>query len=1059
MPTGWHRFEACLTHRARETPDAPAFRVVDSTGAETGMLTYATLEAEARALAGQLSTRCSRGDRVAVLVRPGLAYVVAIFGCLAAGVVAVPAYPPRRRVRRGLAEDARVQQLLQDSGAAVALVDAAAPSASGACPPTRPVLQDTGVVATPPAGPVPPDLAILQYTSGSTTQPRGVMVTHRQLLAHAALLQAAVPYTAGETAVFWIPPYHDMGLMGGILQSVYTGVCSVLVAPAMFLQRPLLWLELLSRYRAVTSAAPDSAYRSCAELVSSGSVDRRVVEALDLSAWRVAFNGAEPVRSATIEAFSDAFASAGFRRNAFVCAYGLAEATLFVSGGPVGALPHAHAVDGRLVMGCGHVAPETVVCVVDPERCVARAEGEPGEIWVRGPQVAAGYWNAPEATTHTFEARLANEPHGPGWLRTGDLGMLFGSELVVSGRLKELLIVDGRNVVPQDLEQVAETAHAAVRRDGTVAAQGPDGRIVLFAEVEGGHRTALVHEVSTAIRSACADQLGVHLDVVVCTPRRALPRTSSGKRQRSHTVALWESGGLTVLAGEAPVEATHVAEWVCRWIAEECGVPRDQVMASRSIAWYGLDSLAMVRLQTALEHAFGRAVPASALWQSATIESLAAQFTGQNPVLTPIPDAGPSATVGVPAAGPSLAEEVAAFTARRAALDREGNPFFLQAEPTASPTHVTVEGERLLSFVSYDYLGLAADARVREAAAAAAREWGTSASGSRLIGGQRPVHAALETALAGLIGTEASLVFTSGHATSVNVIPQLVGPGDVVCCDARLHNSGWLGARHSGAPLHVFPHNDVGALDALLTRVRGGRRRALVLIEGLYSADGDVPDLAAFVEVKRRHDALLMVDDAHGVGVLGATGRGIAEHQGVPADHVDLWVGTLSKALASVGGFVAGARDVIEWLRYTSPGFVFSAGMPPHSAAAALRAVELLAAEPWRVAALRRNAALLRSELAQAGVLPMPGGDTPIIPLVTGTGESAIALSHQLRAHGILAAPMLPPAVPEGAARVRLFVTALHTREELGGAVELLAGMVSGSTSWSASMSGAVYAP
>lgn len=1052
MQPSFDRFDAVLAWRAREHPDAPAFRVVDGTGSERGMLTYGALQAEVCAVAGRLRARCRPGDRVAVLARPGLGYVVAIFACLAAGVVAVPGYPPRTRARRTLARrpftpDERVERLLVDSGAMVALVDAAAPDERTGWALT---LQDTGVADVAPAALVPADLALVQYTSGSTTTPRGVMVTHRQLLAHAALLQEAVPHGCGETAVFWIPPYHDMGLMGGILQAVYTGVCSVLMAPAVFLQRPFTWLDTLSRYGAVSSAAPDSAYRSCAELVRSGAIDRAAVQALDLSAWRIAFNGAEPVRAATIEAFSDAFREAGFRREAFVSAYGLAEASLFVSGGPTGARPAVHEVAGREVVACGRVAPATTVCIVDPERGAPCGPGEPGEIWVQGPQVAAGYWNAPDETAATFGARLrgvtgGNE--GPAqaadWMRTGDLGVLFGDELVVTGRLKELLIVNGRNVLPQDLEAAAEGAHRAVRRDGTVAGQARDGRVVVLAEVDGGQAAdaagaTLSAAVSAAIRTACADRVGVHVDVVACVPRRALPRTSSGKRQRGHAVSLWESGALAVLGGSAvPDAADGVAHatgdsmlaWIGDWIAAECGVPRGEVHEARSLAEHGLDSLAIVRLQAALEAAFGVAVPAAALWQSTSLAALVDAISDS--ISDSINDSDPLK------AGPSLAEEVAAFTARREALEQEGNPFFLAVTPTEVPTRVWVDGQSLLSFASYDYLGLAADARVREAAAEAARTLGTSASGSRLIGGERAVHGALEAALARTMGTAGALVFTSGHATGVSVIPQLVGPGDVVCCDARLHNCGWLGARYSGAQLHLFPHNDAEALDALLTRVRARGRRALVLIEGLYSTDGDVPDLAAFVAVKQRHDALLMVDDAHGVGVLGATGRGIAEYQGVAPEAVDLWMGTLSKALGSVGGFVAGAHDLIEWLRYTSPGFVFSAGMPPHSAAAALTAVQLLEAEPWRVATLRRNAVQLRDALVGAGVVPArgadtPGDDTPIIPIVTGTGESAVALSHQLRERGVLAAPMLPPSVPEGSARVRLFVTAMHTPAELG---------------------------
>ena len=427
-----------LQQRAAERPDAPAFRFVDSRGHERGMLTYGGLLAAAQSLADRLAAECASGDRVAILIPPGLDYVVAVWGCLLANVVAVPAYPPRLR-----REDPRVARLLQHASVSHTVVH----DNNGL------TIRHIGAFAEQRA-PSPQGLAVLQYTSGSTAEPRGVMLTHAQLLAHAELLQEAVRHHPGETAVFWIPPYHDMGLIGGVLHPVYTGTTSVLMAPASFVQRPLLWLELLSRYGAVSSAAPDSAYRLVAERIEAQDVAR-----LDLSAWRIAFNGSEPLRPGTMDAFRRTFAAAGLRPSVFVPCYGLAEATLFVSGGHVA----PSAADTSMMVPSGPVAPRTTVRIVQADGQTVCAPGTEGEIWVQGPQVAAGYWNDPDATQLRFGAMLNG--HDGTWLRTGDLGLMRDGQLVITGRQSDLLIVQGRNVHPQDLEQAAASAHPAIRRD------------------------------------------------------------------------------------------------------------------------------------------------------------------------------------------------------------------------------------------------------------------------------------------------------------------------------------------------------------------------------------------------------------------------------------------------------------------------------------------------------------------------------------------------------------------------------------------------------------------
>ncbi|MEU9084441.1 aminotransferase class I/II-fold pyridoxal phosphate-dependent enzyme [Streptomyces sp. NPDC048357] len=383
--------------------------------------------------------------------------------------------------------------------------------------------------------------------------------------------------------------------------------------------------------------------------------------------------------------------------------------------------------------------------------------------------------------------------------------------------------------------------------------------------------------------------------------------------------------------------------------------------------------------------------------------------------------------------------EVAAHGERLSALSGLGvpNPYFLVHERGMTDTTV-VDGRELLSFSSYNYLGMATHPQVNEAARDAIERCGTSVSASRLLSGSRPLHLELEAELAGRLSCEAAVTLANGHATNVTVIGHLVGPGDLVIHDALAHDSILQGCKLSGATRRPFPHNDAAALDAILTQVRHQYRRVLVVIEGVYSMDGDIADLPALVEVKRRHGALLMIDEAHSIGTIGATGRGIGEYFDIDRSAVELWSGTLSKALASCGGYVAGKRSVVEYLRYTVPGFVFSAGMTPADTAASLTALRLLRAEPQRVARLAENAALFVRLARDAGIDVGHSQDTPVVPCIVGDSLKALRLAEALFQQGISVNPILYPAVPEELARLRFFLTCEHTPDQIRHAVTAL---------------------
>jgi 8-amino-7-oxononanoate synthase len=366
------------------------------------------------------------------------------------------------------------------------------------------------------------------------------------------------------------------------------------------------------------------------------------------------------------------------------------------------------------------------------------------------------------------------------------------------------------------------------------------------------------------------------------------------------------------------------------------------------------------------------------------------------------------------------------------------NPFFRVHEGLAGATTV-IGGETFTNFSSYNYLGLGGHTAVNAAAKAAIDRYGTTASASRLVSGERPIHGELERALAAVHGVDDCVVFVSGHATNVSTIGHLFGPKDLIVHDALIHNSALVGSQLSGARRIPFAHNDWAALDQLLTQCRLQYERVLILVEGLYSMDGDIPDLPRFVDIKRRHRAFLMVDEAHSFGILGSRGLGIQEHFGLRGDDVDIWMGTLSKTLASCGGYIAGERALVEHLKCAAPGFLYSVGMPPPAAAAALAALRVLQAEPQRPKTLRVRGRQFLDMAREFGLDTGLSIGLSVIPAITHSSLKAVRLSEALFKRKINVQPIVYPAVQEGAARLRFFMSSEHTEAQIRTTVEALA--------------------
>ncbi|WP_028400711.1 fatty acyl-AMP ligase [Ectobacillus panaciterrae] len=558
-----------LRHKAEELGERTVFTFLDFDKNTQSFLTFAELDRSAKAIASAIQGTAIKGERAILMFHSGLDYIKAFFGCLYAGVIAVPVYPPGQS-RHAL----RLRSIFENSSPSIALTtsdiyfniknfindfpirehnwiytDAIDPNLSNSW--MNPNVREDYV-------------AFLQYTSGSTGNPKGVMVTHKNILSNEQLIQNAFEITSDSVIVGWLPLYHDMGLIGNVLATIYSGAHCVLMSPLDFLQRPIRWLQTIHEYKATISGGPNFAYDLCVRKIGP-----ELKQSLDLRTWGLAFNGAEPIRFETMDRFSKSFECCGFRRESFYPCYGLAESALFVTGGlkskdvsvdlldrraleQGNALPISNEDDSAVkIVNCGTSGVDHTVKIVNPETGVVCSSNMIGEIWINGASVASGYWNNPEATDSVFQARLSDAGE-EFYLRTGDLGyMTESNELFVTGRIKDLIIIRGRNYYPQDIELTVENSHPAIR-PGCSAAFTIDTneqeRLIIVAELERRYRPRnqnssdtqksdeeqkMLREIVSVIRRAIADEHSLQVYKVLFIKTGSIPKTSSGKIQRS----------------------------------------------------------------------------------------------------------------------------------------------------------------------------------------------------------------------------------------------------------------------------------------------------------------------------------------------------------------------------------------------------------------------------------------------------------------------------------------------------------------------------------------------
>jgi amino acid adenylation domain-containing protein len=705
-----------LRRRADREPDLALFSFLsDGDDDAEAFLTAGELDLRARAMAARLQRIDLTGERALLLYPPGIEFIAAFFGCLYAQVIVVPAHLPRPN--RPMP---RLRSIVQDARPAVVLTCASLRMDSARWSAGVPELEEIPVLYSDewttegaeddaPAVRrieklagwwIDPDataetLAFLQYTSGSTATPKGVMITHGNLLDNSARIQAVFGTSPGDRGVSWLPPFHDMGLVGGVVQPIYCGGTNTLMSPASFLQRPIRWLEAISRTSAEISGGPNFAYDFCVEKTTPEQ--RR---GLDLSRWRVAYNGAEPVRAETLDRFAAAFAPAGFRPEAFLPCYGMAEATLLVSGNPTGCRPIVLTVDaealglgkvaeagaaapGSHLVSCGRPAEGHVVVIVDPATERPCPEDRVGEIWFAGPSAARGYWGRPEESQRSMDACLAGLDGGP-FLRTGDLGFLHDAELFVTGRIKDMIILLGRNIYPHDVEWVAERCHSMLRTGGAAAfaveIACKEG-LAIVIETDRRLQKDGAEEVFAAIRGSVAESLDVEVSAIRLIKPTSLPRTSSGKVQRHacreaflagtlETVVEWthkQAVEATTPAVDGPALVETVADrpailtsgppapsrsrreivaWLATKVAEPLGIRSDEVDIRASLAGFGIGSLQAVRLGAELEEWLGRKLHPTLVYDYPTIVALADFLSGESPDAALMPTDRPAPTAG-----------------------------------------------------------------------------------------------------------------------------------------------------------------------------------------------------------------------------------------------------------------------------------------------------------------------------------------------------------------------------------------------------------------------------
>ena len=1080
-------FVDVLQLRAAQDSDDLAYTFLIDGEVEGEALTYAELDQKARAIAVMLQQKGMEGERALLLYPAGLDYISAFMGCLYAGVIAVPAYPPRRN--RSLN---RIEGIVQDASAKITLTKDSILQDIARRFAEDPALEDMVVVSTDDIDPesaeayLKPDIssdtiAFLQYTSGSTGQPKGVMVSHGNLIHNEKQAQQAFGTSRESICVGWLPLYHDMGLIGNVLNPLFVGYPCYLMAPVSFLQKPVRWLQAISRYGATVTGGPNFAYDLCSRKVTPEQRDQ-----LDLSTLEVAFNGAEPVRMSTLNRFSDTFGPVGFKKERFHPCYGLAEATLFVASNKPQADVTATCIsanaleknvmepadasddDAHWIIGCGNAWMEQQLYIVDPETGQQKPDNQVGEIWVTGASIARGYWNRPEETEKTFGVSIEGDPA----MRTGDLGFLNEGQLYVTGRLKDLIIVRGRNHYPQDIEKTVQNSHPALEPDACAAfSLDIDGVEKLGIAIEirrVNMRNLDVEEVVKAIRKAVSETHELQAHTILLLRPLSIPKTSSGKIQRHACKNGYLNNTLKVL-GSSSIEAvdeteesaesfldraalanlplkersTLVSFFLQQLVAKSLKVPVSSVDPNQSLSYLGLDSLDTIELKLEIERHLKTSVPMDDALNDMSVADLAEKLSYQ---LSAVPEEAPRQST-LESDHRDLFEKCdldgGYFGKYRLAKDTYFTQPVLEGVPGP---RMRFQGREVICWSINNYLGLIGDPAIQQAAADTVRDYGIwTPMGSRMLTGNTHGHINLEQDLAHYLGKESSIVFNFGYMGVMGTIDSVTDGSDTIIIDSLSHACIVDGAlvASSGKQFRVFRHNDMDSLEEQLKAANESRRGGILIVtEGVFGMTGDLGPLDQIVALKEKYGARLFVDDAHGFGVMGETGAGTGEYLGAQKG-IDLYFGTFAKSFAAIGGVTAGDERVIDYIRYNARPHIFAKSLPAVYVNSVHAALDLVRNGHDRRAQMWHIAHRLQEGMVNLG-FNIGSTKSPITPVYVPAAdeETATAAMRMLRTdYGIFVSAVTYPVVPKGVVLFRLTSSAAHTDHDVDETLEAFAKM------------------
>lgn len=646
--------ELLLKH-AKNLPDKVVYRLLEDGINEKDSITYAEMVMKAKAIAAKLLNEGEKGDRVLLLFPTGVDFITAFFACFFAGMIAVPTYPPKRNKA-----NERFRSIVTDSKPAFILTttdihsDLLKHLLLEGLPPVNEILiyddipiEGAGEWKDPDIR--PDDLALLQYTSGSTGSPSGVMVHHANIIHNLEFIKQSFGLEEHSVGVNWLPNFHDMGLIGCLIEAAYIGGTNVIIPPLAFMKSPTNWFRAITKYRGATGGGPNFAFDYCIEKTSEDELSE-----FDLSSLRPMYCGAEPIRASTLTKFTDKFKKAKFTASQFLPVYGMAESVLIVTGGDYDADPVYFSIDAksaedrqvipaiagketRILTACGYPWLDMEVTIVNPENTEPSPKGSIGEIWVRGPSVAQGYWNDNERTQYTFNAFIKSTKDGP-WLRTGDLGFIHEGQLYISGRMKDLIILRGSNYFPNDIEESMEQCHAALRQNASVALsadiEGKE-RLVVLAEVERTYmRNLNEDEIFESVRQSIFEEHGIQPHAICLIRTGSAEKTSSGKIRRFAMKKAWQNEELNIIASwEMKTETGSISseigfrpeflrEWMINWMAQKLELDPGKIDPDKPVSAYGLDSITAVSLERDVNKQFGIEWPIESFLKENSVNEL-----------------------------------------------------------------------------------------------------------------------------------------------------------------------------------------------------------------------------------------------------------------------------------------------------------------------------------------------------------------------------------------------------------------------------------------------------